>query len=160
VGVPLSDELTDNGYLTIRQLIFAFARKIGQVRWVSVAKGKVDYRLERGVLVLHIVDLVSLSEMIAVLRRIMADPEIPAGLPALLDVREAAAPPSEDLQQVTDFFADNSAFFYPRRAVLVSSLFQYGVGRIAQAFESMRDASFKVFRDREEAMAFLLKEKG
>ena len=81
-------------------------------------------------------------------------------MPALLDVREAAAPPSEDLHQVTDFLADNSAFFYPRRAVLVSSLFQYGVGRIEQAFESMRDASFKVFRDRDEAMAFLLKEKG
>lgn len=110
-------------------------------------------------LVLTITGRISADGMIGVLERIMREPDIPAGLPALLDVREAEAPTSDELQLVTDFFIDNSQFFYPRRALLVGSLFQYGVGRIAQAFEEMHDAAFHVFRDREKAMAFLLKPK-
>jgi hypothetical protein len=59
----------------------------------------------------------------------------------------------EDLEQLTTptLFERTS-----RRAILVSSDLQFGVGRMAEAFSEMRGRTrVRVFRDAQEAFAFL-----
>jgi hypothetical protein len=117
----------------------------------------VKYSIEDDVLVLELSGPLPPVEVVLSALRAAAELVGDCGpLPVLLDVRRVRGSPSrDDMDRVETFLERQSQAFGTERAVVVESLLQYGLARVAAVVAEMRGARLRVFRDREKALAHL-----
>jgi hypothetical protein len=100
--------------------------------------------------------VITLPEVWAHQQRLETDPDFDAGFAQLLDVTQVTKLElsSDDVRRVAD---SNSFSPNPRVAIVATSSLIYGMARMFQIFREMKgEEKTRVFRDRDEALAWVL----
>ncbi len=112
--------------------------------------------MKRGVLVFRIEGNDVAAGFARSFRTAMADPEVPRGVVFLIDVTNMVGrPPRSDLTLVHDCLVEHRGSFHPTHGILVKSMLQYGVARIATVMARAPGMTIEIFRDEREAIARL-----
>lgn len=120
------------------------------------AKGDARCEVVDGLLVVRLIGDVRPDTFIDAMDRVKADPQVPAGMPMLLDTRDTSRAPSRhEMERVVDYLVTNANFFSGRRAVIAGTLLQYGIARVAEALEDPQPNSVRAFRSEADAIAYL-----
>ncbi len=119
----------------------------------------VSYRFVENILRLDFVGVYPPDDIINAFDRALEDPRFPArNARFLIDVTrsESLADRSvDDLRRVAEYFASRSGRFGRRCAILAESAVHFGLMRMVVVFAEIKNAEARVFKDEEEAMAWL-----
>jgi hypothetical protein len=90
------------------------------------------------------------------LKRLESDPAYRSGYDALIDVRHATSNiTADDLRDIAELVRRRPREAESKRAVVVSSDEHYGLMRMFEAFTESGPTRYRVFRDLEEARAWV-----
>lgn len=64
-------------------------------------------------------------------------------------------PSKEELQQFSDFLSSLLVNVFPRIALVAPRILHYGLGKMVEVFSESEEGQFRVFRDEQEARAWL-----
>jgi hypothetical protein len=104
--------------------------------------------------------VITLPEIWAHQGKLLKDPDFDPSFAQLLDVTQVTklALSSEDVRRVAE---SNTLSSNPRLAIVATSAFVYGLARMFQIFREMTgEEGIRVFRDRDEALAWVLGKDG
>jgi hypothetical protein len=104
--------------------------------------------------------VITLPEIWAHQEKLLKDPDFDPSFAQLLDVTQVTklALSSEDVRRVAE---SNTLSSNPRLAIVATSAFVYGLARMFQIFREMTgEEGIRVFRDRDEALAWVLGKDG
>jgi hypothetical protein len=104
--------------------------------------------------------VITLREVWAHQEKLGKDPDFDPGFAQLLDVTQVTKLKlsSEDVRRVAD---SNTFSTNPRLAIVATSSLVYGMARMFQIFREMKgEEKTRVFRDRDEALAWVLGKDG
>ncbi|HEX5131445.1 MAG TPA: hypothetical protein VFX92_03040 [Candidatus Krumholzibacteria bacterium] len=93
----------------------------------------------------------------------LADPACPERVVLLADVSKStslATRPAEDIQRVAAFLGPHAERISRRCAVLAAEDIQFGLSRLGAVYSETAGVATRVFRNRDEALAWLLKDTG
>lgn len=97
------------------------------------------------------------EEFLEIMTSALSDPDCPEKVGLLVDGRNASFnPPSAELRQLVDRMAKFEKL--GRRALVASDDFLFALGRMAGAFEELEGKEMRVFKELNEAEAWLLEE--
>jgi len=122
----------------------------------------VEYRLERGVIVLAFQGDTSDPEIEAALDALDEDPAVPRHCRLLVDARGSSSlgrRSPETIRYLVELLSRRGDRFGWRLAVLVAQDVQFGMTRMASAFGDARALDIRAFRDGEEARTWLAETK-
>lgn len=126
---------------------------------MKLKDAQVEWRVDDGILVMTINRHVGPREFMASVAAVEADESVPRGCPLLVDVRQSmSAPSGAEIREVSDMMDQFDHVIGPRRAILTATNLQFGTGRMGAAFEELKARELGVFRDPDEARAWLLRE--
>jgi hypothetical protein len=116
---------------------------------------------QKGLVIVTGAGVVTGQELLALQDRARKDPDYDPRLPVLMDYRELDLQTvnTEDLRQLS---ARSAVHPSTRRALLVSGELAFGLARMFQAFSAVggHSENIRVFRNRGEALAWLLPKPG
>ena len=118
----------------------------------------VDYRIDRDVVVLAFRGETDDPEVATVLDRLADDTAVSPPWRLLLDVRESSSMgrrSPDRIRSLVEIMAGRAQDFGWRFALLVAQDVQFGLARMASAFGDPRALDIHVFRDEDEARAWL-----
>lgn len=113
---------------------------------------------ERGILLIEMIGVPTDAELLALAEGVAGNPEYPTPRRELVDLRgvETTEVSSTTLRRVTEVFqaADRNPA-QSRIAIVAETNLAYGLSRVYQALRSRSPLRLEVFRDYEEALAWL-----
>jgi hypothetical protein len=120
----------------------------------------ISYRFEGGILRTTIEGETGFEDVKRYLDTLLADPGFTPGMPGLIDCRKVKSLFSiKDLRRTAADTSNRPEMRVPgRAAVLASSNLIYGLLRMYEVFSEGQATKIRVFRQPEEAMAWLLSE--
>jgi hypothetical protein len=104
--------------------------------------------------------VITLPQVWAHQEKLLKDPDFDPSFAQLLDVTRVTKVElsSEDVRRVAE---SNTLSSNPRLAIVATSAFVYGLARMFQIFREMTgEEGIRVFRDRDEALAWVLSKDG
>lgn len=111
---------------------------------------------ERGIVYAVSEGVVNAEAVRDYLRRLESDPTYASNLNALIDVRSAITGfTAEDLRDIAELVRRRPEGAESRRAVVVASDEHYGLMRMFEAYTASGPTRYRVFRDPDEAVAWL-----
>lgn len=115
-----------------------------------------DIDRQRGIVRVVSVGRIDSSTVRDYLARLESDPLYEPGYDALIDVRAATSDMTpDDVRDIAELVRRRPATSESRRAVLVASDKHFGLMRMFEAYTSVGPTRYRVFRDPEEANAWL-----
>ena len=119
----------------------------------------ISYSFSDNILILSKEGKSTHQEFIDAFDNAMNDPSCPAGVELLIDGRnDELLPTTEEIRKSSSYFATFGDRL-GKRALVASSDLLFGLGRMAEAIEGFQDKEMQVFKDYDEAMAWLSEKK-
>jgi hypothetical protein len=118
----------------------------------------IQYEIDKGRRLLRAVSIgrVDAEAVRDYLRRMESDPDYDPAFDGIIDVRSASADVSpDDIRDIAELVRRRPREATGRRAVLVSSDEHFGLMRMFEAYASGGPTRYRVFRDPDEAKAWL-----
>jgi hypothetical protein len=119
--------------------------------------GRVD--TDRGVAYLIMEDPWSVEEMQGAIGAVASDPDFDPAMGVVVDfTRVTTVPASAEIEQYMAYLGGQSERRNVKRAILVANDLQYGMARMAAAYGEHYSLRVQVYRDLDEALAWLCDE--
>jgi hypothetical protein len=117
----------------------------------------VTYRIDRdlGLIETACTGMVTMEEVLAHFDVLARDPSRPASADVLLSLAGMTLPEAPQLRTVADRIGWKPGFGFRHCAIVADSAVLYGIGRMFAAHAGAHFAEVAVFRDRDEAAAWL-----
>ncbi len=113
------------------------------------------YRIENGIVFTMASGEVTPEENFAFTRRWLSDPDLPSPVRVCRENDTFTVPTADEIRRIADLMESLDAPDGSRVALVAGGDLEYGVSRMYQAWADGADYRVAVFRDRDEAVAWL-----